>query len=420
MKRYWKFITLCVSTLLLLGGFYLKTSAERNKGYEIKIKDISGDRTVLKDLVIEGDFTDPETYSYDGFKLRENSITYRDDLSYLKALDGEFNKSPRIQHYTKEYRSFMRGKQTHSIYFAEDDQFIAYAADQSNYDQGNFKQELLISRINKDTKKVDEFAFSLPENEYESSYYVVDNYYDDNKLHTITQRTNYSNNTRKDTYFLSIWNFDTQKMDTENKVIEFLPDEKYKEIELVETAPSESNLNYAAFIVTSGESFSDYSDLQGELTTHVFTFDYETSDIKEVKNETSVPFSINTSGMRTAKNLYVYMNQQYSPLLKVDVTKEALIAEELIKGTPIQIEKTDESDEIDEEYVDSEENLTTITVHDQKMYTVDYIQSARKPAILTVVDVQTGKELYKGTFELNNGKKVPMNYELYFQAMHFD
>lgn len=428
MKRYWKVITLCLGTILILGGFYIKAVAVQSNGYNLELKDISGDRAVVKGLTIKGDLNETQRHNYATFKLREDSLEYESDLSFLNSLDGVFSQAPRIHTYVKDYRSFMRGKETNPLLFSEDEEYIAYATEHSNYQKEQDENYLLISRVSRETKKSEEFSYSLDSND--TNYYVADTFYLKNKLYILTQQTQYNENVHREKYELFVWNFDTQKMDIEKKVIEFLPDEKNKEVQLIEANPSENNLDYAGFLVTSGDSYDEFASLQGNLSSHAFLFEYETANITEVKNETSIPFSENFGGILTSDAMYLFTHNTDPTLLKVNIQQETPLAEKLIEGTivettpfndePIEFEEEVSEDDISEEqYPDEISNI--VTIHEQKMYTLSSIQYADtdEPAILTVMDIQTGEELYKGKIEINQGDKLPMNYELYFQTLYF-
>ena len=212
MKRYWKFIVLSLFTVAILGGYYVKTSAKQNNGYAIALKNHSGDSEVVKDLTIQGDFTNLQTYNYTTFKLTNNQTSFENDLSYLKKLDGVFQDSPRLRNYVEVHHSFMRGKLRIPYLFSEDTEYLSYVNDETTYEGNGYTQELTISRLNKETNKIDEFTYALPNNTSEASYYVSDTFYKDEKVYALLQRSEYTENAQKDTYELFVWDFDSQKM----------------------------------------------------------------------------------------------------------------------------------------------------------------------------------------------------------------
>ena len=424
MKRYWKFIVLSLFTVAILGGYYVKTSAKQNNGYAIALKNHSGDSEVVKDLTIQGDFTNLQTYNYTTFKLTNNQTSFENDLSYLKKLDGVFQDSPRLRNYVEVHHSFMRGKLRIPYLFSEDTEYLSYVNDETTYEGNGYTQELTISRLNKETNKIDEFTYALPNNTSEASYYVSDTFYKDEKVYALLQRSEYTENAQKDTYELFVWDFDSQKMIIENNPLTFLPDEKNTIIQLIESSSEESTLDYAAFIVTSGESIDEYGELQGEVDSYVFILDYVSGELKKVKNETSTELSNRFGGQRTQEELYLFMFQKDSPLLKVDIKMEAPEATQLIEGNPIEEPVFDEQEFVDDQSESTEpeeaDYMNIIHIHDGKMYALDAIQDKNQVPILSVIDIESGKEVYNGSIELNNGDALPMPYEVYFHYMFFD
>lgn len=430
MKRYWKFSTLVLFTLVTIAGFYFKTGVEHAKGYPLSFIDTSGDPNVLNHLTIHGDFTVFNSYVQRTFQLQGDTTAYENDLSYLDQLDNVFYQTPRIKNYVDTYKSFMRGKSQHPELFSEDETYISYVNDERIYSGQSSTQTLVINRLNKNTKKEEAYTFPLPHTEIDTHYYVEESFYKDEQVHILLQRTDYTGETYQDMYTLFVWDFETKQMTLNNYPLVFLPDEPYTHIQFIQASPSETNLTYAAFLVNGGDEVDDFGNLKTNASSQLFVFDYETRDLTQIENPTDTPLSIQFDGQRNTDHVYMFVNQIDSPLLEVDLSQSSPTLSQLIKGV-LPVEEIEEggvdssSMEFSEtdffDWAITEYTGQTITrIHDGNMYVLDSIQNQKHAATLVVTDIQTGKELYTGSLELNSGEPLPMEYELFFHLLSFE
>src|SRR5699024_138902 len=137
MKRYWKLILLAVVTFLGIGTFYFYANASAAEIYRFSLKDIEGDPKALEGVTIEGTQYPFSSYDPYGFKLVQGKEETEKNQSYLQRMDGDFDMDPSVAALKKEYRSFLRGKNTDKNSYVEDKNYVIYAADNYSYSSPN-------------------------------------------------------------------------------------------------------------------------------------------------------------------------------------------------------------------------------------------------------------------------------------------
>ena len=56
MKRYWKIISVCLITLIVIGTFYIQSSFATNEHLKIEFEKVNGNKGEVKNLVLYGDY----------------------------------------------------------------------------------------------------------------------------------------------------------------------------------------------------------------------------------------------------------------------------------------------------------------------------------------------------------------------------
>lgn len=415
MKKYWKLIALFSSALIIVSFFYVKSAASTALDFQAAIKDVEGDRSVLDGIEIFGSAYPVDSYHNIVFKLHEDTTVYESELSYLKKLDRVFYLDDNILRYQKEHRNFMRGKTIVPYVFSEDEMYIASTEDHVTYNADTVNQTLEISRLNKKTNETDEATYSFGLKEDDSYLYVADTYYHDNRLSILVQQDYYLENSYKDTYALYVWNFETQSMEVERKPLTFLSDAKNVEINMADVSSSVQNSSRAAFLVRTGESVTEYNDLEGNIQNHIFLFDYKTMNITEVISPEEGLLEELDSALLTDDTLYVYNAADGNRILSADVTKEQPVLtffRENDMSAPEQ-EKTES---------DAEEDMgsmKTIEVHGDNLYLLDEYKGMNADALIEVYDLNSKKKLYTGSIVVNEGSKSPGAFEVYLSEISF-
>ena len=56
MKRYWKIISICFVTLIVIGTFYIQSSFATNEHVKIEFEKVNGNEDEVKNLMLYGDY----------------------------------------------------------------------------------------------------------------------------------------------------------------------------------------------------------------------------------------------------------------------------------------------------------------------------------------------------------------------------
>lgn len=109
MKKYWKVTATLIITVLSFGIFYMNIAMSAEHLPELVIQTKTGDKEEIRDIVLEGSYTDISSNNYlsSRFKLTAEGSEYN-NRSFLSEIIGQ--PATRIKELQEEYRSFMRGK----------------------------------------------------------------------------------------------------------------------------------------------------------------------------------------------------------------------------------------------------------------------------------------------------------------------
>ena len=73
MKRYWKIISICLVTLMVIGTFYIQSSFATNEHVKIEFEKVNGNEDEVKNVMLYGDYFVDHTsvstvYNFSNFK----------------------------------------------------------------------------------------------------------------------------------------------------------------------------------------------------------------------------------------------------------------------------------------------------------------------------------------------------------------
>lgn len=180
VKRYLTIYIALIFISVIIMGFYLIDK----EGVDFNWKTVSGDEETVKDVLIYGD-AQRSTYSPyynivpDPFRLSlEDSkrIELQRGMYY-----GWYYQDSQMEKYVKEYKSFMRGKNTWSENFIETENQLIYV-DGDNLGWGiDESNDIHVEILDKETDEVN--AFELPVEENQQIYGVNSISINDNKLY---------------------------------------------------------------------------------------------------------------------------------------------------------------------------------------------------------------------------------------------
>lgn len=113
MKRYWKIISICLVTLLVIGTFYTQSSFAANKRVEIEFEKVSGNEDEVKNVMIDGVYWDRSSQP---IQITNEETRDLNNQSFLQKLD-RIHVPPMFDDLVKQQKNFMRSKDLVPNYF---------------------------------------------------------------------------------------------------------------------------------------------------------------------------------------------------------------------------------------------------------------------------------------------------------------
>ncbi len=183
MKHVKRYLTIYIALIfisVIIIGFYLIDKEE----VDFNWKTVSGDEEAVKDVLIYGDAQRSYYSPYynvvpDPFRL---SLEESKRIELGRGMHyGWYYQDLQMEKYVKEYKSFMRGKNTWSENFIETENQLIYV-DVDNLGWGiDESNDIHIEILDKETDEVNEFELSVEENQ--RIYGVNSISINDNKLY---------------------------------------------------------------------------------------------------------------------------------------------------------------------------------------------------------------------------------------------
>src|SRR5690625_4527308 len=123
MKKYIKSLIIITVIVVSFGTYYITSAITFNNMPRIEIETVSGDESLVEDLILDGAYSVDELY--EPFQIEDLTTTYFRDLNTIEMFSGYFN--PTYKRLVDEHRSFMRGKYVDRSNFYEDDEHLVVA-----------------------------------------------------------------------------------------------------------------------------------------------------------------------------------------------------------------------------------------------------------------------------------------------------
>ena len=123
MKKYWKLFMLCIFAFSLLSIHYVQAARETSDYLTLRLKTIQGDESVVAERTFYGSYN--QSRIYQSAVVKQNGA--KTALNGLYVYELLFPYLPiEMQPITEQYRSFMRGKMVHPLFYYEDEQRLLY------------------------------------------------------------------------------------------------------------------------------------------------------------------------------------------------------------------------------------------------------------------------------------------------------
>ncbi|CAK6478535.1 hypothetical protein BFRIG_04811 [Peribacillus frigoritolerans] len=399
MKRYLCSIIIGMVVILSIGTYYVKVASSASSLPKYTFKTLEGSDKELDQVIINASLQNGSNF-YEPLTIESNTTTYASERSYLENLTGR--QGHEIERLVKEHRSFMRGRDSISSLY-EDDDFLAYARVNSEYTKsGNMEAEFDIGLLEKKDEEETSFQIELPNQGRIMNADVRDVQLVHSKLQVLTMNDVNSNNEKqtKEVHLYTIDVANKKVLSDKTLVSETFTDPEQVDFEMpIDLAPSQPN-NMVFISLIKGVNHEDGFE-EKLKESKLLSYNYETEKLETVKKG-SLSLEMARSGYTDGKNLYtVEMKSGKYRIKTFDLSSQSLT-----NDTELDIAANKE-----EQYTAAFKNGRVYFL----LNGMNQVGKTNKPAKLLIADIKTGKTLYKGETIIN--KKNSKSFELYIDDL---
>ncbi|MFC8559410.1 hypothetical protein [Peribacillus frigoritolerans] len=395
MKRYLCSIIIGMVVILSIGTYYVKVASSASSLPKYTFKTLEGSDKELDPVIINASLQKGSNF-YEPLTIESNITTYASERSYLENLTGRQNQQ--IETLVKEHRSFMRGKDSISSIY-EDDDFLAYARVNSEYTKsGNMDAEFDIGLLEKKDEEETSFQIELPNQGRIMNADVRDVQLVHSKLQVLTMNDVNSNNEKqtKEVHLYTIDVANKKVLSDKTLVSETFTYPDQVDFQMpIDVAPSQPN-NMVFISVNKGVNHEDGFE-EKLKESKLLSYNYETEKLETVKKG-SLSLDMARSGYADGKNLYsVEMKSGKYRIKTFDLSSQTLT-----NNTELDIA----ANKKEQDFAAIKNGRVYFLLGNE----VDQDVLTNKPAKLLIADIKTGKTLYKGETVIN--KKNSKSFEL--------
>ncbi|MDO7485015.1 hypothetical protein Q5O89_01715 [Peribacillus frigoritolerans] len=385
MKRYLCSIIIGMVVILSIGTYYVKVASSASSLPKYTFKTLEGSDKELDPVIINASLQNSSNF-YEPLTIESNTTTYESERSYLENLTGR--QGHEIERLVKEHRSFMRGKDSISSLY-EDDDFLAYAWVNSEYTKsGNMEAKFDIGLLEKKDEEETSFQIELPNQGRIMNADVRDVQLVHSKLQVLTMNDVNSNSEQTKEVHLYTIDIANKKVLSDKTLVSesfTYPDQVDFEMP-IDVAPSMPN-NMVFISLIKGVNHEDGSFEEKLKESKLLSYNYETEKLETVKKE-SLSLDMARSGYSDGKNLYaVEMKSGKYRIKTFDFSSQTLTND---KELDIAANKEDQ-------YTAAFKNGRVYFLLNR----MNQEGKTNKPAKLLIADIKTGKTLYKGETVMN-------------------
>ncbi|MGE7590457.1 hypothetical protein [Peribacillus sp. NPDC101480] len=401
MKRYLCSIIIGMVVILSIGTYYVKVASSASSLPKYTFKTLEGSDKELDPVIINATLQNGSTF-YEPLTIESNTTTYASEMSYLENLTGR--QDHLIERLVKEHRSFMRGKDSISSLY-EDDDFLAYAWVNSDItNNGKMEAKFDIGLLEKKDEEETSFQIELPNQGRIMNIDVRDVQLVHSKLQVLTMNDVNSNNEKqtKEVHLYTIDVANKKILSDKTLVSETFTDPNQVDFQMpIDVAPSKpNNMVFISLIKGVNHEEGPYEEKLKE--SKLLSYNYETEKLETVKKG-SLSLDMARSGYADGKNLYVVEMKSG----KYRIKTFDLSSQTLTNDTELDIA------------ANKEEQYTAAFKNGRVYFLLNGMNQdgllTYKPAKLLIADIKTGKTLYKGETVIN--KKNSKGFELYIDDL---
>ncbi|MFE4812420.1 hypothetical protein ACFQ9Y_14765 [Peribacillus simplex] len=399
MKRYLCSIIIGMVVILSIGTYYVKVASSASSLPKYTFKTLEGSDKELDPVIINATLENGNYY--EPLRFESNTTTYASESSYLENLTGR--QDQQIERLIKEHRSFMRGKDSISSLY-EDNDFLAYAWVNSEFtNNGKMEAKFDIGLLEKKDEEETSFQIELPDQEKIMNTDVRDVQLVHSKLQVLTMNDVNSNSgkQKKEVHLYTIDVANKKVLSDKTLLSETFTYPNQVDFEMpIDVAPSQPN-NMVLISLIKGVNHEEGPFEEKLKESKLLSYNYETEKLETVKKG-SLSLEMARSGYADGKNLYaVEMKSGKYRIKTFDLSSQALT-----NDTELDIAANEE-----EQYTAAFKNGRVYFLLNE----MNQEGKSNMPAKLLIADLKTGKTLYKGETVIN--KKDSKGFGLYFDDL---
>ncbi|MED3786057.1 hypothetical protein P4576_02180 [Peribacillus frigoritolerans] len=401
MKRYLCSIIIGMVVILSIGTYYVKVASSASSLPKYTFKTLEGSDKELDPVIINASLQNDSNF-YEPLTIESNTTTYVSERSYLENLTGR--QDHLIERLVKEHRSFMRGKDSISSLY-EDDDFLAYAWVNSKYTKsGNMEAKFDIGLLEKKDEEETSFQIELPNQGRIMNADVRDVQLVHSKLQVLTMNDVNSNNEKqtKEVHLYTIDVANKKVLSDKTLVSESFTYPNQVDFQMpIDLTPSQPN-NMVFISLIKGVNHEDGPFEEKLKESKLLSYNYETEKLETVKKEL-LSLDMARSGYADGKNLYaVEMKSGKYRIKTFDLSSQTLT-----NDTELDIA----ANKKEQDFAAIKNGRVYFLLGNE----VDQDVLTYKPAKLLIADIKTGKTLYKGETVIN--KKDSKSFQLFIDEL---
>ncbi|RFB17341.1 hypothetical protein DZB84_09735 [Bacillus sp. HNG] len=395
MKRYWKILTVCLVTVIVLGTFYIQSSLA-SENIQIEFEKVSGDESLVEDLVLNANYVVGDIHQY--LLISNGGTKNLMNRSVVQQLTGLYAETSTLE-LVEKYKQFMRGKSFLPSYFYEDEQVLVYVSIEGRgvniaYSNAFFDIDIL----DKKTEESTPMKISLPKGEKYDWIDITDIQIVDRELKVIARGSGMGIGEDLIAYTIDL----NSKKITSDKVVFSTPgvENGWSGMNIFNDYYSPEPQRYLLFKAEA------YEHGQGEGEPKELVNDFMIYDIEKnklVKSELPDDFAGDIANSTVLNSVaYVPVQSQH----EVEVIQYDIEAQEWSTKQTFAIEQSKDA-----------EHVPFVKLQDEKLYIVSSTDDGHK---LLIGDINTGKTLYEGKLKVKNQKTAQNEYQLYVNEINID
>jgi hypothetical protein len=402
MKRYWKIISLCIVTVLVVGIFYIQVGLAGNNDTKIEIEKVNGNEEEMRDLIIYGTYVVGNVNQ--SLKITNKETINLSNQSLLQELTNN-HTVPVLKQLIEKYRNFMRGKELMPNNFYEDENLLAYTSIKENNLYGSTRNiSFDIDVLDKKTEETTAIQLEVPIKENYGWMDTVDVQVIDGKLKVISSGFRSDGGNDLKVYTIDI---EEQKLVNDEDIHSDPTGENARsEIRVLNDYNSIQPQKYLIYKIAA----YDYNNEQGEgvrdgepnlIENEVMIHDLESSQSKKInvpdeilgpKSESSTIsnstlFTSSQSENSLEVNQYDIENDKWGKKLTFDVPKPTV-----------------------------EEGVPFIKLMNENIVTIHATNNGHS---IFIRDLKTGESLYEGKLKVKNTTDKEKDYRLFVNEIEF-